>query len=140
MSSPLNGSCLCGEVRYKISGRIGPINHCHCPGCRKAHATAFSTAAPVRVAYLEYLSGRELLREYESSPGKFRAFCGSPIYSRRADDESSVRLRLGSVDDDPGRRPLIHGWVSEKAPWFEICDSLPQWPRGGAPDLPKRRE
>ncbi len=135
MPAPLHGSCLCGGIRYEIAGRVGPVNYCHCNSCRKAQGVAFGTNAPVRSEYLSFVCGRELLREYESSPGKFRVFCsvcGSPIYSRRTAEPGEVRLRIGSLDDDPGRRPLLHGWVSEKAPWTEICDGLPQWPRDRA--------
>src|SRR5262249_61075688 len=42
-----------------------------------------------------------------------------------------IRIRLGLLDADPGRRPLAHIWVSEKAPWFEITDDLPRAERGG---------
>jgi hypothetical protein len=38
-----------------------------------------------------------------------------------------VIVRVGSLDDDPGGRPLVHIWVSQRAPWHEISDSLPQF-------------
>ncbi|MDX1650181.1 MAG: GFA family protein, partial [Myxococcota bacterium] len=75
------------------------------------------------------------IREYESSPGKLRAFCGrcgSPVYSRWERDPETFRLRLGMLEDDPGRRPLAHFWVGEKAPWYAIADDLPQFARGPA--------
>jgi hypothetical protein len=71
--------------------------------------------------------------EYESSPGKFRAFChvcGSPVYSRRDSEPEIRRIRLGSLDADPERRPLVHVWVASKAPWYAIGDSLPQFSEG----------
>ena len=57
---------------------------------------------------------------------------GSPVWSRRANDPDILRLRLGTLDGDPERGPLAHIWVSEKAPWFEITDDLPQAPTDGA--------
>jgi hypothetical protein len=90
---------------------------------------------PVRSQYLKWLAGRETLAEYESSPGKFRAFCpkcGSPIDSRRESEPGSVRIRLGTLDGDPERRALAHFWVSSKAPWFDIADDLPRYPEGEA--------
>jgi hypothetical protein len=44
-----------------------------------------------------------------------------------------VFVRAGSLDDDPQIRPQHHFWVSAKAPWHEICDSVPQHQEG----LPK---
>lgn len=122
--------CLCEGVRLRITGNFGPAVICHCSQCRKASGSAFACNAPVRSKSLEFESGRDLIREFESSPGEFRAFCsrcGSPIYSRRVSHPDTYRLRLGIVDGDPGVRPLCHVWVGSKAPWFEIADSLPRF-------------
>lgn len=126
----ITGGCLCGGVRLRVTGRLGPAALCHCSQCRKANGSAFACNASVRSSYLEFVSGRDLIREFESSPGKLRAFCsrcGSPIYSRVSADPESFRLRLGVLDGDPGRRPLLHVFVGSKAAWFEITDSLPQY-------------
>jgi hypothetical protein len=127
----LTARCLCDGVRLRVSGKLGAAAFCHCSQCRRANGSAFACNAPVRSKYLEFEAGRELIREFESSPGKFRAFCsrcGSPIYSRLVSEPDLFRLRLGLVDGDPGRRPLFHVWVGSKAPWFEITDALPQFP------------
>jgi hypothetical protein len=129
----LTGSCLCRAVRYEVRGRIGPVGNCHCADCRKAQGAAFATNGPVRTTYFTLVSGSEHVAEYESSPGKFRCFCrscGSPLWSRRDAAPDELRLRLGLLDGDPGRRPLAHVWVAEKAPWHEITDALPCAPRG----------
>jgi hypothetical protein len=134
----LSGRCLCGDVRFELHGRLGPMTYCHCAMCQRANGSAFGANAPIRARYLEWVSGRDSIREYESSPGKFRGFCsrcGSPIYSRRVDDPGSFRIRLGSVDGDPERRPLAHFWVSSRAAWFEITDDLPQYPEGSVSEV-----
>ena len=132
----ITGSCLCGGVRFAITGRIGAVVYCHCSQCRKANGTAFAANANVRQTDIAFLSGRDRINEYESSPGKYRAFCsrcGSPIYSRTTADPEHLRVRLGTLDEDPGRRSLAHCWVSAKAPWFDITDGLPQFPEGPPP-------
>jgi hypothetical protein len=132
----LRGKCLCDGVRFEITGKLGPLGYCHCTECRRANGTAFSANADVQRADLWFTSGDALLREFESSPGRFRAFCsrcGSPIYKRTAERPEVMRVRLGLLEDDPQLRARAHIWVSEKAPWYEITDSLPQLPQG----LPK---
>ncbi len=132
----LTGHCLCGRVRFEIEGQLGPAGYCHCSQCRRANGSAFAANAPVRAKYLRFVAGRESISEYESSPGKFRAFCshcGSPIYSRRTSEAETFRIRLGALDGDPGRRPLAHVWVGSKAPWFEITDALPRFEAGLPP-------
>jgi hypothetical protein len=129
----MNAACLCGGVRIEVSGKIGPVAYCHCSQCRKASGSAFAANADVRRKYWKFLSGEDLIREFESSPGAFRAFCGrcgSPLYKRRAGDPEVLRIRLGIVDGDPERRSLAHVWVGSKAPWFEIADDLPQFEAG----------
>jgi hypothetical protein len=130
----LTGSCLCGAVRYEIDGKIGPVAHCHCITCRKAQGGAFVTNAPVRKKYFRLTSGDDSVVEFESSPGKQRCFCrvcGSPLWSRRESAPDTIRIRLGLLDTDPGRRPLAHVWVAEKAPWYDITDDLPRSPGSG---------
>jgi hypothetical protein len=41
--------------------------------------------------------------------------------------KDSLFLYLGSIDENPGRRPQAHIFVGSKAPWFEITDNLPQF-------------
>ena len=71
----IHGSCLCGGVRYKYGGAFGTITVCHCSDCRKAQGSSTVIAAPVDVVSFRWLAGQELITEYESSPGKKRAFC-----------------------------------------------------------------
>ncbi len=133
----LSGRCLCGTVRFELHGRLGPLAYCHCSMCQRASGSAFGANAPIRSQYLKWGAGREAIAEYESSPGKFRAFCskcGSPIYSRHAAEPDSFRIRLGTLDGDPERRALAHFWVSSKASWFDITDDLPRYPAGSATD------
>jgi hypothetical protein len=133
----LEGGCLCGGVRFRITGRLGPAGYCHCKMCQRASGSAFAANAPARTRYFEIRSGADLVSEYESSPGKFRAFCrrcGSPVYSRRDTEPELRRIRLGTLDSDPERRPLGHVWVSSKAPWYTIGDSLPRHAEGLVPD------
>ncbi len=126
----LTGHCLCGCVRIEIDGRLGPVIQCHCSMCRRASGTAFATNATVWADSFRVAAGQELVREYESSPGYFRAFCsrcGSPLYGRGERFPEIRRIRLGTLDQDPGARPVANVWLGSKAPWFETSDSLEQF-------------
>lgn len=39
----------------------------------------------------------------------------------------TIRLRLGSLDTPLCERPRVHIWVSDKATWEPIEDSVPQF-------------
>ncbi|ABC29922.1 uncharacterized conserved protein [Hahella chejuensis KCTC 2396] len=122
----ISGSCLCGRVKYDITGKVGDIIHCHCRTCRKAHGAAFSSVA--RVDDNDFnLKGAEHLNAFESSPGKSRFFCshcGTQVYAKR-ENTPFIILRLGSLDNDPQSQEKSHIWVSDKASWYDINKELP---------------
>jgi hypothetical protein len=126
----LRGSCACGRVAYEVRGDlIGPITYCHCWRCRKHSGSSFGTTAGVKAAEFFILTGEQLLASWESSPGVHRFFascCGSPIYKRQQVAPEVLGFRLGTLDTDPSRKAEIHFMVGSKAPWVEICDSLPR--------------
>jgi hypothetical protein len=125
----LKGSCLCGGVKYEIDSGIEAVTNCHCSLCRKMSGSAFSSGAAVPARAFHFTAGQELLKEWESSPGYHRVFCGrcgSPIIKRKAKDPESLRLRVGTLDGDPGVKISKHIHVSSKAPWVEIRDGLPE--------------
>jgi hypothetical protein len=126
----LHGKCLCEGVRYEISGALGPLGYCHCSQCRRASGSAFGANADAAKGEFRFTSGAELIREFESSPDTFRAFCsrcGSPLYKRSNAKPDVIRIRLGSLEEDPGLRARVHVYVADKAPWYEITDGLPQF-------------
>lgn len=125
----VSGNCLCGKVRYEITGPIGDIVHCHCETCRKAHGAAFSSVASVNDDDFK-LSGADSLNSYESSKGKKRFFCsncGTQIYAKRENTQHII-LRLGSLNEDPKSQERCHIWVSHKASWYQINNHLPEYP------------
>ncbi|MGQ0524866.1 MAG: GFA family protein [Betaproteobacteria bacterium] len=133
----MRGGCLCGSVSYEISGAFKAAGHCHCSICRKAHGAAFVTWAHIDPGQFRWTSGAGFVAEYESSPGNKRCFCrkcGSPLVISIAG--KIMEVVLGSVDGDPGVRPVEHIFVKSGAPWHEITDALPQfdeWPPGIKP-------
>jgi hypothetical protein len=134
----LSGSCLCGGVRYEITGALTGALNCHCSMCRKAHGAAFRSRARVKATDFRWLQGEDLVTYFESSFGNHRGFCsvcGTALLSRFDFDTGVYGLPLGALDDDPGVRPQFHVFVGSKAPWFEITDALPQFE-----ELPPPRE
>ncbi len=131
----LNGSCLCGDVAYEVQAEAGPIVHCHCRTCRKAHGSAFSSVSNVPRTAFRWTRGADRLSAYESSPGKTRYFCarcGSHIMAERT-DRDTVLLRLGCLDTPIADVPVLHIWRSECASWYDPKVVLPELPEGVQP-------
>ena len=126
------GSCLCQGIHYELTAELGDFGYCHCTSCRKASGSAHAANAPIDRPNFRILRGQQLIREFESSPGKFRAFCsncGSPLYVYLAATPTVLRIRLGSLDTPFLKQPQAHTWVSDKAPWEPIGDNIPQFPK-----------
>lgn len=130
----IRGSCLCGSVQYEITGSFALAGHCHCSICRKANGAAYVSWGIIDPQQFRWTAGQDHIAQYESSPGKQRCFCrqcGASLASSHGGRVSEVVL--GSIDGDPGTRPLEHIFVGSKAIWHDITDDLPkhrEWPPG----------
>ena len=131
----MRGSCLCGGIAYEITRLDSPIEHCSCRYCRKAHAAAFNTSAGVRREHFRWLRGADLLRTYESSPGKRRSFCGqcgTQLVAER-DGLDLLMLRVATLDEDPGARPALRIFTADEVPWLAYGPEIaayPEWEPG----------
>ena len=128
----LSGSCLCGAVAYEADAPLESIAHCHCPTCRKAHGSAFSSVASIPREVFRWTRGKDKLSSFESSPGKFRRFCsncGSQIFAERI-DRPVVLLRLGCLDTPVNAKRQTHIWRSQAAKWYDPKIAWPEKPEG----------
>ncbi len=137
----LEGGCLCGAVRYRVSGAIAPsgVAYCHCATCRK------STGAPV-MAWATFPAAaiwltRGVPASYSSSPKALRQFCptcGTQLFFTYTEGEPEFDVSLGSLDDPSRIVPDYHIWTSSRLPWFDTADSHPRHPDDGPDWSPYR--
>jgi|SRR5579872_4161644 len=128
------GGCLCGAVRYEVSGAVRDPCFCHCASCRRAAGAPVVPWGTFARESLRITHGD--LSEFCSSPGVWRGFCprcGTSLTYRRAGREGEVDVTLASLDDPTAIQPLTHVWVADRLPWVTISDELPQFPAGGGP-------
>jgi hypothetical protein len=127
------GSCLCGSVRYELSGSHERIFCCHCSRCRKARSAAHATNLFVVPQQFRWTAGRDRVQTFKLPDAVrftqcFCRDCGAPM-PRVAD--ANVAVPAGSLDDDPGARPGLHIHVASMAPWYSIPgDALPRHREG----------
>jgi hypothetical protein len=131
MPGVTQGSCLCGAIAWELAGACERMQNCHCSRCRRARSAAHATNAFYKKEQLSWVRGKAEVRSY-SLPGAkyfgqdFCQHCGSPV-PRVVAATGRVVVPCGSLDDDPGTRPLGNIFATSKAPWFEITDGLPEW-------------
>ena len=74
-SGIVQGSCLCGGVRYELSGSFHVLSHCRCSMCRQLHGTGFATGVSAPLAGFRWLAGEDQISTYRSADNGRRAFC-----------------------------------------------------------------
>ena len=128
---PHRGSCLCGRVRYEVTGRLGVMDTCHCTDCRKSHAAAFVAYIEVLWRDFRFVQGKENLTTHAASSGTKRSFCstcGSIVINWSGEDAIGLGIPAGTLDTPIDVKPAYHTFVRSKAPWYDILDGLPQYP------------
>ncbi len=128
----LTGRCLCGAIRYECgSAPLYPPTLCHCESCRRAagaHAVGWLTFKDEALKYTAALP-----RDYESSPGVFRAFCprcGTPLTYRNTRRPGEIDVTICSLDQPEKVVPADHIWMQDAPSWDRPADGLPQYPAG----------
>ena len=130
----IKGRCECNKVNYEVSGELIDFCHCHCSICQRLHGAAFATWGGVARDEFTFLSGESDLKKYafsENSDSIFCNACGSPVLVDCKPETDMLYIAMGTVVGDVRCPPGFHQFVDSKAPWYEICDDLPQydeWP------------
>lgn len=123
------GGCLCGGNRYRIEGRISSVAHCHCASCRRSAGAAFVTWLTVDRAQLSWTSGTP--RQFRSSPGVTREFCGrcgTGLTYANEREPGTIDVTLGSLDCADGHPADRHVWTADMLSWLQVDDALPSHP------------
>ena len=128
MNFPINGSCQCGSIRYRLLKPPRLVMACHCRECQKLSTSAFSITAVVDADALE-IEGimSDWSRVAESgniNAAKFCPGCGNRIYHYNPADPGTLKLKPSTLDDTSGIIPTAHCWVSEKQDWYQIPDGV----------------
>ncbi|HTQ15411.1 MAG TPA: GFA family protein [Rhizomicrobium sp.] len=120
------GSCLCGAVRFEVTGALAAADACHCDQCRRWSGHYWVSANVQRAALT--LHGADRLAWYASSDRVRRGFCsacGSALFWDPAGHDF-VAVALGAFDKPTGGHLEKHIFVSEKGDYYAIADGLPQ--------------
>ncbi|MEZ9387486.1 GFA family protein [Vibrio lentus] len=132
MSTGFKGSCLCRSVRFAVDGFNEKAANCHCSMCRKFHGAAFGTL--VGVQGLNWLSGRDLLKEFVASNGAIRTFCsncGSSLGFRvQGEPLENIELAISTFDVDIPVKIDAQIYTNYKANWCELQAELSVFPEG----------
>jgi len=128
------GGCLCGQVRYQVSGPIGSVTHCHCTMCRRWSGAAAVTWFTVPNDRFHLAKG-EFATYQSSDHGERRSCptCASQIAFWSSRRPGEIDITLGSLDRPENFPADHHIWTSARLPWLHLDDDLPAY-EGTPPD------
>lgn len=120
----LQGSCVCGDVRFDVAAPPLGASMCHCGQCRKQSGGIWSSA---HVATSDLVISGEV-RWFEASTIAKRgscARCGSFLFWK-AHDEELISFALGAIDGPTGLTLGKHIFVADKGDYYDISDGVEQ--------------
>ncbi|MFA7553437.1 MAG: GFA family protein [Spongiibacteraceae bacterium] len=124
-----NGSCLCGEVQYEISGNLGIFQYCHCSRCRKFSGSAFAANLMVKPDQFRWLAGESKVAKFLPPETKhfataFCQQCGSslPWHSKSG---KAVIVPAGTLNGHPNIEPSNNIFCGSRAQWYKDPSELP---------------
>ncbi|WP_121061359.1 GFA family protein [Chachezhania antarctica] len=120
MGDLATGQCLCGAVKFRISGAFESFFLCHCDRCRKDSGSAHSANLFSSRAEIDWLSGEENITTFRLSGSRhvksFCMECGSALPVSQA-DVGLLIVPAGSLDSRIDIRPSAHICFSSRADW-----------------------
>lgn len=132
----IEGACLCGDVRFALTGKMKAPTACHCGMCRRWHGAlgVYTSSANGDLR----LTGGDKLRWYRSGPSSERGFCGScgsTLFWRQVDG-GETDIAMGALTPPTGLRVDRHIWVAHRGDYYQIGGELPQYANSSAQAVP----
>lgn len=125
------GRCLCGQVTFEATAPPLLTMACHCRGCQKLTASAFSLSAAIPVPAFRVTSGEPVIGGLHG-PGRheFCPYCLSWLFTRPQGVDFFVNVRPTMFDERAFDAPFVETFTSEKLPWASTPakHSYPEFP------------
>jgi hypothetical protein len=116
---PWEGGCRCGKVRVRVTKPPLLAIACHCTGCQRMSASAFSLSLAVPGDGFEVTAGEPVLGGLNRDMHHFCPACLTWMFTRPPGMDWFVNVRPSLLDDHRWFVPYVETWTSEKLPWAE---------------------
>ena len=129
MSTPHEGGCACGAVRYRLTSEPLFVHCCHCLNCQRQTGSAFVINALIEADRLQVLAGDPQPVAVPRNGGKKQKIwrcptCQIALFSQY----TSARVRFvrgGTLDDPASVKPDVHIDTRSKLPRVTLSESVP---------------
>lgn len=115
---PWEGGCRCGHTRVQVSAPPMLTSACHCTGCQRMPASAFSLTIAIPTDGFSIVAGEPVIGGVRGAARHyFCSQCMSWMFTRMEGMDNFVNLRASVLDDRSWFVPFIEFWTQEKLPW-----------------------
>lgn len=140
MEKRLTGGCLCGGIRYEISGQPGLVYYCHCHDCQKSTGSAFHMGLRLNKKQFTLLAGQPKGHTKSADSGnqmtrEFCSACGSPLFTHDSGAPEVIVVKAGSLDDPELVDPTVELWTQSEVSWARIKEGIKSLSKGKAIEL-----
>ncbi len=112
------GVCRCGRLRFRVTGQPILTMACHCTGCQRMTASAFSLSALYPSDRFEVVSGEPVIGGLHGPTRHFFCpHCMSWSFTRPEGLDAFVNVRVTLLDDARSFTPFIETYTCEALPW-----------------------
>jgi hypothetical protein len=115
---PWEGGCRCGRVRVRVTAPPLVTMVCHCTGCQRMSASAFSLSIAIPSPGFAVTQGEPVIGGlHGEARHHFCPWCMSWMFTRIAGLDDFVNLRAPVLDDARWIEPFVETFTAEKLPW-----------------------
>lgn len=127
----LVGGCLCGAIRYRLSGPILFVSQCCCKDCQKATGTGHTTILGIDRSHLD-LDGEPASYTNSGDTGgevtrHFCGICAGRLFTSGSLPGSVVMVQAGSLDDPSAVTPQSVIYHKDAVAWDRFDPALPKF-------------
>jgi len=125
------GGCLCGALRYALTGPSLWVSQCACKDCQKATGTGHTTIIGVHNSQLA-LTGTPATYTTSGETGgdvtrHFCGTCGGRLFTSGTLPGEYIMIQAGSLDDPDLVSPQSVIYVKDAPAWDRFDPALPQF-------------
>jgi hypothetical protein len=127
----IEGGCLCGEIRYTLTGPSLFVSQCCCKDCQKATGTGHTTIVGIQREQLALRGEPSTYTNYGDTGGSVtRHFCGTcagRLFTSGTLPGTVIMIQAGSLDDPDAVTPESVIYRKDAPAWDRFDPDLPSF-------------